>query len=964
LETLENRVLMSVTEFPIPDTTSARPEGITRGPDGNLWFTEAFADRIGRITPAGVVTQFSLPFLSQPAEITAGPDGNLWFTETNSSRIGRITPAGVITEFSAGITPNSRPAGITRGPDGNVWFTETQANKIGRITPAGVVTEFSAGITPNTAPTLITAGPDGNLWFTQRPNSNAVLGAIGSVTPAGVITEFSAGLTQGGQVNGITTGPDGNLWFTELNFKLIGRITPAGVITEAVAIVGSSPDEITTGPDGNLWFTEFGQGRIGRLTTAGAFTEFAAGISIGSNPFGITAGPDGNIWFAEASTNNRPGDEIGRLNLAQSPAETMTTLRTSATTIGFGQTLTLTATVTALGGGLVTNGTVDFFDGNARVASVPLDANGVATVDVSGGGVGIHGLRANLHSGAFPASSSAVVNVTVTSAAGITASFSNGVLTIIGDAQDNTIVISRNAAGTILVNNGAIAIQGGPATVANTSSIQVSGGLGNDNLSLNETNGPLPGAIMTGDGGNDTLTGGSGADTFIGNPGDGDDVIEGQGGQDKLVFNGTDLAEKIEVSANGTGVRITRYLDGSTLNAGGVEEIDVNPLGGADTVTVDDLSGTPVTSVRLNLAATVGGADADNQPDSVVINGRDASDSIPVTGTNSMVQIGGGFADGSGLPYSTAITSVEPGDSLRINGNGGNDTINASVSTPVKLSIDGGAQHDTINVISTVPGIALVRVLPSSGDDAVSVGASAHLIFDAEQRIGPLSIASGGSATLVPGRSASLTVTSLDIAGAGRLDVNDNDLIVDYSTTSPIGAVQSLLAAGYHGGAWDGNGISTSLGNASTFALGVAEASDVTPGGTFDGQAIDHTAVIVKFTLYGDANLDGSVNIFDLNPLLAHLNRPGSWTTGDFNYNNQVDIFDLSPLLANYNHTLPAASSVIASLAPPVAPRAATALEARQTTTSSSSSTVVPAITLAGSFATRPDLFSTSVIVG
>src|SRR5262249_52156473 len=172
LEALDDRILPSVTEFPIPNTLTPRPEGITRGPDGNIWFAETLADRIGRITPAGVVTQFSLPFRSAPAEITAGPDGNLWFTENGSSRIGRITTTGAITEFSAGITPNGGPAGITRGPDGNLWFTETQANKIGRITPGGVVTEFSAGITPGTQPNFITAGPDGNVWFTQGGNSN------------------------------------------------------------------------------------------------------------------------------------------------------------------------------------------------------------------------------------------------------------------------------------------------------------------------------------------------------------------------------------------------------------------------------------------------------------------------------------------------------------------------------------------------------------------------------------------------------------------------------------------------------------------------------------------------------------------------------------------------------------------------------------------------------------------------
>src|SRR5262249_4565936 len=200
----------------------------------------------------------------------------------------------------------------------------------------------------------------------------------------------------GGQVNGMPPGPDGNLWFTEANFGVIGRITPAGVITEAVAIVGGTPDEITTGPDGNLWFTEFSRSRIGRLTTAGALTEFAAGITTGSSPFGIAAGPDGNIWFAEASTGPKPSDAIGRRNLAQSPGETTPTLRGPATTVIVGQTLTLTATVTALGGGVVTNGVVDFYDGNTPLGLAVLDANGQATINVTAGAVGTAALKAVL----------------------------------------------------------------------------------------------------------------------------------------------------------------------------------------------------------------------------------------------------------------------------------------------------------------------------------------------------------------------------------------------------------------------------------------------------------------------------------------------------------------------------------------------------------------------------------------
>ena len=88
-----------IIEFPIPTAASA-PRGITAGPDGNLWFTEASGNNIGRITAAGAITEFPIPTVgSGPQSITAGPDGNLWFTEFSGNKIGQITPAGAITEF-------------------------------------------------------------------------------------------------------------------------------------------------------------------------------------------------------------------------------------------------------------------------------------------------------------------------------------------------------------------------------------------------------------------------------------------------------------------------------------------------------------------------------------------------------------------------------------------------------------------------------------------------------------------------------------------------------------------------------------------------------------------------------------------------------------------------------------------------------------------------------------------------
>ena len=120
------------------------------------------------------ITEFSAGISpnAQPLGITRGPDGNLWFTEIEGNRIGRVTPLGVVTEFSAGMSPGAFPLGITAGPDGNLWFTEL-AGRIGRITPLGVVTEFSAGISPgDPEPEGITVGPDGNLWFTEYVGTN------------------------------------------------------------------------------------------------------------------------------------------------------------------------------------------------------------------------------------------------------------------------------------------------------------------------------------------------------------------------------------------------------------------------------------------------------------------------------------------------------------------------------------------------------------------------------------------------------------------------------------------------------------------------------------------------------------------------------------------------------------------------------------------------------------------------
>ena len=154
--------------------------GICTGPDGNLWFTEVVANKIGRMTTAGTVSEYPLPTaFAQPRGITAGPDGNLWFTEGPVGKIGKITTAGAITEFT--LPANSYPYAISVGPDGNLWFTQFAYASIGRITTAGVSTVFPLPLAAETLTVGIATGPDGNLWLSE---DNANSGdRIGRFTP-------------------------------------------------------------------------------------------------------------------------------------------------------------------------------------------------------------------------------------------------------------------------------------------------------------------------------------------------------------------------------------------------------------------------------------------------------------------------------------------------------------------------------------------------------------------------------------------------------------------------------------------------------------------------------------------------------------------------------------------------------------------------------------------------------------
>jgi RHS repeat-associated protein len=313
VEALESRWLLTagITEYAVP-TSVSQPLHLTVGPDGNLWFTENFSSKIGMITTAGSISEYSLPSpanFSFPQDITSGPDGNLWVTVPGSSAdyLVKCTTAGNMTVYSL---PSgfSAPHGLTAttGSDGNLWLVENIANKVARATTAGSFTEYTIP-TSNSFPQDIVAGPDGNLWFTEHDGNK-----IGKVTTSGSFTEYSIP-TSSSSPEDITVGPDGNLWFTESGGNKIGRLTPLGSLSEFSIPTGSSgPAGITAGADGNLWFVEYGGNQIGRITPSGTITEYG-GLALGAGPSDIVAGPDGNLWLTETSANNlaKYGGELG-----------------------------------------------------------------------------------------------------------------------------------------------------------------------------------------------------------------------------------------------------------------------------------------------------------------------------------------------------------------------------------------------------------------------------------------------------------------------------------------------------------------------------------------------------------------------------------------------------------------------------------------------------------------------------
>lgn len=345
----------------------------------------------------------------------------------------------------------------------------------------------------------------------------------------------------------------------------------------------------------------------------------------------------------------------------------------------------------------------------------------------------------------------------------LSASYSSlsGVLSVFGDSNDNTIEVSRNAGGAILVNGGAVAVAGGAPTVANTGLIQVFGMSGNDTLSLNESNGALPRANMFGGAGADTLLGGSsgdqifgqgdsdtlagrggfdflfggadddeltggdsddvafgqnGDDRFIWNPGDDTDLNEGGSGIDTVEVNGGGGAEVFTTTANGPRVRFDR-LDPApfALDIGTSEDIIVNAGGGNDSFSA---TGNLAALIKITVDGGIGNDTLLGSNGSDLLLGGDGDDFIDGQQGNDVAFLGVGndafqWDPGDG---NDTIQGDDGTDTLTMNGSNGNEIFTVSSNGSRVLF-----NRNLGNIALDLDDVELFDILASGGNDTAIV---------------------------------------------------------------------------------------------------------------------------------------------------------------------------------------------------------------------------------------------------
>jgi Ca2+-binding RTX toxin-like protein len=279
---------------------------------------------------------------------------------------------------------------------------------------------------------------------------------------------------------------------------------------------------------------------------------------------------------------------------------------------------------------------------------------------------------------------------------------------------ENVVLNANGGDDTITAGNG----------LATLTRLTLDGGAGNDTIQGGDGNDVLIGGdgndFIDGGRGSDLALMGAGDDTFRWDPGDGSDTVEGQAGRDAMLFNGANVAERIDISANGQRVRFTRDVGNVVMDLNGVEGLDFDARGGADAVTVGDLTGTALARVGIDLSGTPSGGAGDGQADSVVVDGTNHADAITVAGNASGTSV-------LGLAAQVNITGAEANlDLLTVNALAGDDVVSASAlsADAIQLTANGGDGNDVL-----IGGAGNDTLTGGNGDD-VLIGGAGNDVLD------------------------------------------------------------------------------------------------------------------------------------------------------------------------------------------------------------------------------------------
>jgi hypothetical protein len=338
--------------------------------------------------------------------------------------------------------------------------------------------------------------------------------------------------------------------------------------------------------------------------------------------------------------------------------------------------------------------------------------------------------------------------------------------------------------------------------------------------------------------------------------------------------DGTQLDDWINSATPGSGTPTQKFPLAE------ITAIQFNGATGNDTLTLDESAGTIAsgTDATITYNASATGSNAIN------FVGTSASDGLTLTATG--ITPSGGFGT-TPITLNNVQTVQFPG------GSGGSDSINVSGSPVGGYTINADTPTGTPNIAVTISGT------------------STAVNFATTQHLASLTVGTTDTATLAQSASPGgnvLVVSSLAINGTGILNLTNNVMIVH---DSGLSAITALLATGYNGGNWNGDGINSSAAandSSKITALGVLLNSyNGSPYyTTFDGQPVATTDVLVKFTYYGDANLDGTVNGSDYSITDNGYNAQLSgWQNGDFNYDGSINGSDYELLDNTFNNPMP-----------------------------------------------------------